>query len=128
MNRATRTAELAKATQNDPRWALIVARDALVDRTFYYSVKTTGVYCRPSCAARLARPENVQFHGTCEEAEKAGFRPCKRCKPTGARKARQKSVGNRCDLRRRVQFKQLFLRDIQCGIRYDPVELPRRRR
>jgi AraC family transcriptional regulator, regulatory protein of adaptative response / methylated-DNA-[protein]-cysteine methyltransferase len=82
MNRATRTAELAKATQNDPRWALIVARDALVDRTFYYSVKTTGVYCRPSCAARLARPENVQFHGTCEEAENAGFRPCKRCKPT----------------------------------------------
>jgi AraC family transcriptional regulator of adaptative response/methylated-DNA-[protein]-cysteine methyltransferase len=82
MNRATRTAELAKATQNDPRWALIVARDALVDRTFYYSVKTTGVYCRSSCAARLARPENVQFHGTCEEAEKAGFRPCKRCKPT----------------------------------------------
>ncbi|WP_035356523.1 bifunctional DNA-binding transcriptional regulator/O6-methylguanine-DNA methyltransferase Ada [Edaphobacter aggregans] len=82
MNRATRTAELAKATQNDPRWALIVVRDALVDRTFYYSVKTTGVYCRPSCAARLARPENVQFHGTCEEAEKAGFRPCKRCKPT----------------------------------------------
>jgi hypothetical protein len=48
MNTATRTAELAKATRNDPRWALIVARDALVDRMFYYSVKTTGVYCRPS--------------------------------------------------------------------------------
>ncbi|MBI5249901.1 MAG: bifunctional DNA-binding transcriptional regulator/O6-methylguanine-DNA methyltransferase Ada, partial [Desulfomonile tiedjei] len=46
-----------------------------------YSVESTGVYCRPSCAARLARPENVRFHTTCEEAEKAGFRPCKRCKP-----------------------------------------------
>ena len=48
---------------------------------FYYSVQTTGVYCRPSCAARLARSENVRFHTTCEDAEKAGFRPCKRCKP-----------------------------------------------
>jgi AraC family transcriptional regulator of adaptative response/methylated-DNA-[protein]-cysteine methyltransferase len=46
-------------------------------------VKTTGVFCRPSCGARLARPENVQFYSTTEEAERAGFRPCKRCKPTG---------------------------------------------
>jgi AraC family transcriptional regulator of adaptative response/methylated-DNA-[protein]-cysteine methyltransferase len=51
---------------------------------FCYSVKTTGVYCRPSCAARLPKPENVQFHATCEDAEKAGFRPCKRCKPNQA--------------------------------------------
>jgi AraC family transcriptional regulator of adaptative response/methylated-DNA-[protein]-cysteine methyltransferase len=73
--------EFAKIVKSDPRWASIVAREAAVDGEFYYSVKTTGVYCRPSCAARLARPENVQFHATCREAEKAGFRPCKRCKP-----------------------------------------------
>ena len=47
------------------------------------SVKTTGVYCRPSCAARPPRPENVQFYSSREEARKAGFRPCKRCKPDG---------------------------------------------
>src|SRR3569833_1961238 len=69
------------ATTSDPRWAAILARDAAADGTFYYSVKTTGVYCRPSCAARRARPENVGFHATREEAEQAGFRPCKRCKP-----------------------------------------------
>ena len=63
----------------DPRWAAVLARDP--EAKFYYSVKTTGVYCRPSCAARLARPENIQFFWTCEDAEKAGFRPCKRCKP-----------------------------------------------
>ena len=51
------------------------------DGAFYYSVKTTGVYCRPSCAARRALPENVSFHATREDAEKAGLRPCKRCKP-----------------------------------------------
>jgi AraC family transcriptional regulator of adaptative response/methylated-DNA-[protein]-cysteine methyltransferase len=81
MNRAVEKAELAALTLNDPRYPALVARDKTADGKFYYSVKTTGVYCRPSCAARLARPENVQFHLTCKDAEKAGFRPCKRCKP-----------------------------------------------
>lgn len=62
-------------------WTAVMTRDRAVDGQFYYSVRTTGVYCRPSCAARLARRENVQFHRTCEDAERAGFRPCKRCKP-----------------------------------------------
>jgi AraC family transcriptional regulator of adaptative response/methylated-DNA-[protein]-cysteine methyltransferase len=79
MSTSTKNAHLATTTESDPRWAAVVARDS--QATFFYSVKTTGVYCRPSCAARLARPENVQFHRTCEDAEKAGFRPCKRCKP-----------------------------------------------
>jgi AraC family transcriptional regulator of adaptative response/methylated-DNA-[protein]-cysteine methyltransferase len=80
MNALTKNEQLAAATINDPRWAAVVARDP-ADGTFYYSVETTGVYCRPSCAARLARPENVRFHTTSEDAENAGFRPCKRCKP-----------------------------------------------
>jgi AraC family transcriptional regulator of adaptative response/methylated-DNA-[protein]-cysteine methyltransferase len=78
---AAATARRAKATIADPRWQSLVTRDAAADGQFYYSVKTTGVYCRPSCASRLARPENVQFHRTREDAEKSGFRPCKRCKP-----------------------------------------------
>jgi AraC family transcriptional regulator, regulatory protein of adaptative response / methylated-DNA-[protein]-cysteine methyltransferase len=69
------------ATEQDPRWRAVVARDKSADGTFYYSVKMTGVYCRPSCASRLAKPKNVSFHLTREEAERAGFRPCKRCKP-----------------------------------------------
>lgn len=81
MNASGKNAHLAAETVNDPRWASVVARNPEADGTFYYSVKTTGVYCRPSCAAWLARPENVRFHTTCEDAEKAGFRPCKRCKP-----------------------------------------------
>jgi AraC family transcriptional regulator of adaptative response/methylated-DNA-[protein]-cysteine methyltransferase len=72
---------LAAGTLRDPRWAKVVARDASADGQFFYSVKTTGVYCRPSCASRRARPENVAFHTTREAAEKAGFRPCKRCRP-----------------------------------------------
>lgn len=66
---------------DDPRWAAVMTRDAAADGTFYYAVLTTGVYCRPSCASRLARPENVRFYSSCADAERAGFRPCKRCKP-----------------------------------------------
>jgi AraC family transcriptional regulator, regulatory protein of adaptative response / methylated-DNA-[protein]-cysteine methyltransferase len=81
MNMTAKNAQRAATAENDPRWASVVARDPGADGTFYYSVKTTGVYCRPSCAARLARPENIRFHTTCADAEQAGFRPCKRCKP-----------------------------------------------
>jgi len=72
---------LAQATLSDPRWYLVVARSVEADGHFFYSVRTTGVYCRPSCAARPARPENVRFHASGEDAERAGFRPCKRCRP-----------------------------------------------
>lgn len=70
------------ATTADPRWAAVVARDE-ADGSFFYAVRTTGVYCRPSCPSRRARPENVSFYGSCEAAEQAGFRPCKRCRPRG---------------------------------------------
>lgn len=69
---------------DEERWNAVVRRDPTADGQFYYSVRTTGVYCRPSCAARLARRENVRFHATCAEAEQAGFRPCKRCRPNEA--------------------------------------------
>jgi AraC family transcriptional regulator, regulatory protein of adaptative response / methylated-DNA-[protein]-cysteine methyltransferase len=63
------------------RWQAVARRDAAADGTFVYAVKTTGVYCRPSCAARLARRKNVEFFATPADAEREGFRACKRCKP-----------------------------------------------
>ena len=81
MNATTRLEALAAATVADPRWAAVQARDKASDGCFVYSVRTTGVYCRPSCAARPARPENVAFHATPEAARAAGFRACRRCRP-----------------------------------------------
>jgi AraC family transcriptional regulator of adaptative response/methylated-DNA-[protein]-cysteine methyltransferase len=69
------------SSRDDPRWTAVIGRDTAFAGAFYYSVATTGVYCRPGCAARLPKRTNVQFHATREEAEAAGFRPCKRCKP-----------------------------------------------
>jgi len=68
---------------DDPRWARVVARDRTADGLFWYSVSTTGVYCRPACPSRLANPENVRLHDTLESARATGFRPCKRCNPDG---------------------------------------------
>jgi AraC family transcriptional regulator of adaptative response/methylated-DNA-[protein]-cysteine methyltransferase len=76
-------ADIMEAAGQDPRWRVVALRDRTFDGQFYYAVKTTGVYCRPSCAARKAKPENVSFYASCEDAERAGFRPCKRCKPNG---------------------------------------------
>lgn len=73
--------QAAAAITADPRWAAVRARDPAADGSFYYAVKTTGVYCRPSCAARPARPENVAFYDDRPAAERAGYRPCRRCKP-----------------------------------------------
>jgi AraC family transcriptional regulator, regulatory protein of adaptative response / methylated-DNA-[protein]-cysteine methyltransferase len=72
------------ATAQDSRWARVTARDRTADGQFWYSVATTGVYCRPSCPSRTANPENVALHDTLAAAKATGFRPCKRCNPDGA--------------------------------------------
>lgn len=79
-----RRESVPKFATNEARWAAVVARDPAADAVFYYSVRTTGVYCRPSCGSRPARRENVAFHPDCVSAEAAGFRPCKRCRPDEA--------------------------------------------
>ncbi|MDR3388329.1 MAG: bifunctional DNA-binding transcriptional regulator/O6-methylguanine-DNA methyltransferase Ada [Rudaea sp.] len=92
MNVTSKNARRAAATENDPRWAAVVARDTKADGNFWYSVATTGVYCRPSCGARLPRPENVHFYRCRADAEDAGFRPCRRCKPDRPSLAEQHSA------------------------------------
>ncbi len=70
-------------TKEDPRWQHVVKHDANADGRFVYAVKTTRVYCRPSCPSRTAKPENVSFFASPSAAEAAGFRPCLRCNPAG---------------------------------------------
>jgi AraC family transcriptional regulator of adaptative response/methylated-DNA-[protein]-cysteine methyltransferase len=88
---STRTEQRAADVVRDPRWTAVLGRDTASDGKFYYSVKTTGVFCRPSCGARTPRPENVAFHPSVAAAEKQGFRPCKRCRPEGASLAEEQA-------------------------------------
>jgi AraC family transcriptional regulator of adaptative response/methylated-DNA-[protein]-cysteine methyltransferase len=73
--------EMSRNELENLRWQSVVTNDAAADGDFFYAVKTTGVYCRPSCRSRLPRRENVAFFDTGAQAEQAGFRPCKRCTP-----------------------------------------------
>jgi AraC family transcriptional regulator of adaptative response/methylated-DNA-[protein]-cysteine methyltransferase len=74
----------ATAAENDSRWEALLSRDPESAADFYYGVRTTGVYCRPTCPSRRPRRDNVEFFATHDDAEQAGFRPCKRCKPEQA--------------------------------------------
>lgn len=76
--------ESATAYNDDEsRWLAVTRRDAAADGSFLFSVRTTGVFCRPSCSARTPRRENVAFHLDCASARAAGFRACMRCRPEG---------------------------------------------
>lgn len=68
---------------DDERWQAVVARDRSTDGQFVLAVHTTGIFCRPGCPARTPKRENVTFFDTTADALRAGYRPCKRCKPTG---------------------------------------------
>lgn len=67
----------------DPRWQKIWAGDRTADGMFWYSVRTTGVFCRPSCPPGRALPGNMRLHDSLESARASGARPCKRCSPEG---------------------------------------------
>ncbi|HYM75316.1 MAG TPA: bifunctional DNA-binding transcriptional regulator/O6-methylguanine-DNA methyltransferase Ada [Candidatus Dormibacteraeota bacterium] len=79
--RQPKTSVLPTDAPEDPRWIAVIARDASRDGEFVFAVSTTGVYCRPSCAARRPRRENVQFFAAPDVAERAGYRACLRCRP-----------------------------------------------
>ncbi|HEV2108813.1 MAG TPA: bifunctional transcriptional activator/DNA repair enzyme AdaA, partial [Thermomicrobiales bacterium] len=66
---------------SDPRWTAIAERDHTAAGRFLYGVTTTGIYCKPGCSSRKPRRQNVRFFLSRAEAERAGFRPCRRCRP-----------------------------------------------
>lgn len=71
----------ARLLTDDDRWQVVLDRDVSAVDAFVFSVRTTGIYCRPTCPAKLPRRENVRFYKNCDEAEAEGFRACKRCQP-----------------------------------------------
>lgn len=74
------------------RLAQLMRRDPSAEGQFWYSVITTGVYCRPTCPARHALPDNIRLHETLAEARATGFRPCRRCDPEDASLAEKHDV------------------------------------
>lgn len=81
-NEAAKSTVAPDEARDEARWAAFLARDAAFDGRFFIAVTTTGIYCRPSCPAKRPKRRNVRFYDTAKQAEGAGFRSCKRCKPT----------------------------------------------
>jgi len=79
----------AQFNTDKARWNAVSENNSDADGAFYYAVITTGIYCRPSCKSKLPNYNNVEFFTTCEDAEAAGYRACKRCKPTAMSKAEE---------------------------------------
>ncbi len=79
------TTIMASVMNNPEMWNAVLARDASRDGSFVFAVRSTGIYCRPSCPARRPKREQVKFFAVPEAAEQAGFRACKRCHPRRAR-------------------------------------------
>jgi AraC family transcriptional regulator, regulatory protein of adaptative response / methylated-DNA-[protein]-cysteine methyltransferase len=82
MNTADNRQDELHFESDERRWQAVQERDPRADGAFFFAVRTTGVFCRPSCASRAPRRENVEFFSTTGSAESAGYRPCKRCQPT----------------------------------------------
>ncbi|KAF2869506.1 metal binding domain of Ada-domain-containing protein, partial [Massariosphaeria phaeospora] len=113
-------------TTDNARWRALTHRDPAANGKFVYSVKSTNIYCRPICAARLARRANCGFYKTPAEAEAAGFRACKRCKPEieNVENPQELAVGKACTLIERAMKeddpKSIKLRDLAKSVGLTP--------
>lgn len=98
-----RTGPLSPVALHRRRLAQRLARDPDADGRFWCSVVTTGIYCRPSCPSRHARPDHIRFHDTLDDARRTGFRPCRRCHPDGRglTEERRFLVDKACEIIRR---------------------------
>ena len=106
-------------------WKAVTTNDARFDGAFFLGVKTTGIYCRPSCRARLPKRENVAFYSTFEAAERGGFRACLRCKPKSvkAMDPQVEKIMKACEL---IESDELFsLDDLAAELDLSPYHLQR---
>jgi AraC family transcriptional regulator of adaptative response/methylated-DNA-[protein]-cysteine methyltransferase len=79
----------AQYNSDEARWNAVSKNNSSADGAFYYAVITTGIYCRPSCRSKLPNRSNVEYFTTCDDAEVAGYRACKRCRPTATSKVEE---------------------------------------
>jgi AraC family transcriptional regulator of adaptative response/methylated-DNA-[protein]-cysteine methyltransferase len=117
-----------KAMSDVERWNALVSRDPAHDGRFFYGVVTTGVYCRPSCKSRRPLRKNVRFYASTTEAERAGLRPCLRCRPgdTSLHDRTTKAVHELCAYIERHADEPLPLRELARRAGKSPFHLQRR--
>ena len=110
---------------DDRAWRAVVQRDRRFDGAFVYAVRSTGVYCKPSCASRQPLRTNVRFFDTADEAEAAGYRSCRRCRPRDASAAADTLIERARDFLERNADRAVSLRELASHVRLSPSHLQR---
>ena len=112
---------------DEARWQVVLAREVCSNERFVYAVRSTGVYCRPGCPSKRPRRENVMFFPVPDAAEKAGFRPCRRCRPQSARPASPQldMIGKACRLMEQRAEMPIKLADLGKELEVSPYHLER---
>ena len=120
-----RTNARGPADDDEARWQAVLAADRALDGAFVTAVRTTRIYCRPSCPARKPKRENVEFLATPDAAERAGYRACKRCHPREAAAIRSAALIQRiCERHRDGDGAAPTLARTRRGVRPQPVSPP----
>lgn len=112
---------------DEARWQIVLAREVCINERFVYAVRSTGVYCRPGCPSKRPRRENVMFFPVPDAAEKAGFRPCQRCRPQSSRPASPQldMIGKACGLIEQRAETPLTLAKLGQQLHVSPYHLER---
>jgi len=119
------TAATDETATDDARWLAVQRRDAAHDGAFVTAVRTTGIYCRPSCPARTPKRENVRFYASPDSAERAGFRACRRCHPRDPARSEVALAERVCELLRAGGSQMPTLEDLGRAVGVSPFHLQR---
>lgn len=114
----------SQANEQVERWQLVLDRDPMADGQFVYAVRSTGVYCRPTCPSRRPRANQVEFFETPQEAERAGYRSCRRCNPQGARPSAE-AVAAACLYLKAHSDRRVALNDVARHVHLSPFHFQR---
>lgn len=111
----------------DWRWQIVQAKNSEFDGAFFFGVSSTGIYCKPSCAARRPKRENTTFFASCAEAENAGFRACLRCRPQmeNTRNAKSEVIIQACKLIENNFDEEISLESLATELNVSPSHLQR---
>src|ERR1700681_2881588 len=118
--------QLSATPDPEIAWTAVLERDAQFDGTFVYAVDSTGIYCRPTCPSRRPRRANVRFFGIPEEAEAAGYRACRRCRPRrGEASAQTEAVRRACEYLESHLEETPTLHELAAAVALSPWHLQR---
>lgn len=109
----------------DEQWRAIADNDGDYDGVFLYAVRTTGIFCRPSCKSKLPKRENVEWFQLADQAITAGYRPCKRCRPTGMRLPDEAWVDMAAEYVAKHFAEALTLEELAAAVHGSPFHLHR---